>query len=194
MTVAWTNTRTAAAVVATLALTVQGCSVTTNADDPSSVSGTVDDATRWDLTEPPTRAEVGMAEDASVAVYETDAARTVTFLLPQDVELPVEARLVNFVALGASDSASADPRSVDVKTPNVDLDTAYEWFVDGLARIGADPRVAQEWRRAALDPDASGAVTSTQVRRQLGYLTVYGAARYDPEGGTATVSWGLSWR
>lgn len=186
--------RLAVGLCAALALAVQGCTVTTSADDPSSVSGTVADDTRWDLTEPPSRADVGMPEGGSVAVYETDAGRTVTYELPDGVELPVRARLVTFTAFGGSEAAATGaPTSSDAKSPNVDLDTAYGWFVDSLDRVGTGARAADDWRREARQADGVAAVSSEQVSRRFGYVTVRVAARYDPGGETATVSWVLNW-
>lgn len=183
----------AAAVIGCL-VSVMGCTVTSDGD--SSVSGTVDDPTSWDLATPPSRSDVGMPADESVAVYETEDGRDVTFRLPEDTVLDVQARLVTFDSFTRPDPATGDPSKVVATSPLVDLDTGEQWFRETLAALGLPADEVPRWRRAAERAVATGsaeAVQSLPVDGSLGYLRTAVQARFAPLDEKVRVDWTLTW-
>ncbi len=190
------RTRSAAAAVALVGclVSVMGCTVTSD-DDPS-VSGEVHDPTSWDLAAPPTRSDVGMPDDEPVATYETDEGRAVTFRLPADVTLDVEARLVTFDSFTRPDPPTDDPSKVVATSPLVDLDTGEQWFRETLSTLGLPTDEVARWRRAAeraVTDGSAEAVQSLPVDGSVGYLRTSVQARFAPLDEKVRVNWTLTW-
>lgn len=179
---------------AVLATTAGGC--VTSGDDDNPVEGSAGDSSSWDLTEPPTRAEVGLQDGQPVAAYATDEGREVSFALPDDVELVVEARLVTWEAFLAEDPDTGDPTSAVATSPLVDLRTGTAWFRESLATLGLPAAEVDRWLddvEAARRGDDSAPVQSQSVGGELGFLRAGVQARYAPLDEKVRINWSFTW-
>lgn len=170
-----------------------GCTIDNGSDEPSGVTGTVEDSDRWDLTEPPSRADVGMPDGQSVAVYETDDDRSITFELPEDVTLTVEAYLVAWDSMLRSSPQSDAPGSVAVTSGYTDLETAQRRFTEAADTLGLPAAPVSRWVRAAADADGVERVESDPVRGRLGFLRLSVSGRFVPPEDKALLTYSFVW-
>lgn len=164
-------------------------------DRPSAVQDALDaGGVSWDLSEPPTRAEVGLEGEASTVIYEYGDERTldVTVGLPADERLRVDAQ---YAAFSAPMSGSADPpESLDLKTSEASVADAGSQLTELARRFGLDVNQVEDWIDEAGAAEGAGPrVKSAWMRSRVGYLTLEVQARYDPEVDAASVHYLVHW-
>lgn len=187
-----TSLRTVAIMVIVVAAAV-GCGTEYAGDDDTGESKAGEDVT-YDLTTPPTRADVGMAAGEKVAIDETDEGRLVTLGLPGDRTLETEVSLVTFDSYAAGvDADTADPTGMDMHTPRMDLSAAAALLTESLRQFGGSEQIAEDWRRAAEEAQGTETVRSTNVPYELGYLTARVQGRYSPIDHKASLAYVLFW-
>lgn len=152
-----------------IALSSQGCdfSVTSSADKGSDCS-----AVTYDLRQPPSRAEVGMASGASYTAKSCDDGFPASFTLAQGAGTSLTATLVTADSYSTPEPATAQPTTMDVHTGALNLDGAM-----GLARrladdLGIDPGPLQTWRQQVAASDSTDGIDTPFMRSHLGYVTV----------------------
>jgi hypothetical protein len=170
-----------------------GCGTQQAGDHETGESEAGEDVT-YDLTTPPTRAAVGMADGEMVAVDETDEGRLVSIALPGDRRLETEVNLVTFDSYAAGvDSDTADPTGMDMHTPRMDLSAAAAVLSESLRQLGGSEQIAEDWRRAAEQAQGTETVRSKNVPYELGYLTARVQGRYSPIDNKASIAYVLYW-
>lgn len=186
-----------------LAAGVGGCSVRweTNRRDPlAGVPKNSDGVEQWDLRQPPSRADVGMAEGEEFVAYEDrDRPRPIVLLLPQGRTLRLEnVYLVTFDRITVTQerlSATDGPVQMDFRPELQPIAQAQEELRRSLGVIGADTGAAERWRRAVDSRPRTGMGSDQRVEGgasvQLGYLTIGAGAVFDPvaESGNATLKY-----
>lgn len=178
--------------VATVAL-VMGCGMN-SADEGDPTPGAGTGGVTYDLTEPPTRDEVGMAAGKKVVTEETDRGRPVTIALPGGRRLSTEVNLVTFDSFGAGlEAETADPTGMDMHTPRMGLPAATGVLRESLRQLGGSRELAESWRRAAESAAGTEIVRSENVPHELGYLTVRVQGRYNPVDEQASIAYILFW-
>jgi hypothetical protein len=179
------------AVLVVVAVAAIGCG--TQRADGTRESEAGEDVT-YDLTTPPTRADVGMADGESVVIDETDEGRLVTVALPGDRTLETEVNLVTFDSYAAGAGAdTADPTGMDMHTPRMDLSAAAAVLSESLRQLGGSDQIAEDWRHAAEQAQGTETVRSKNVPYEIGYLTARVQARYSPIDHKASVAYTLFW-
>jgi len=170
-------------------LVVAGCTVD-RTDEP-----TEREWDSWDLTSPPTRAEVGMAEGRTTVIYQTSPAdsQPVTVRLPGDRVLQSQANSVSFSALGAPEPTQDDPTTMDIGSALLPLDEALSEMSAALRTLGLPTAEAKEWYRSAAAASGGDRIESPWLRASVGYLTVSVQGRYSALDRTAVVSYVLTW-
>jgi len=131
-------------------------------------------------------------------VYEPTDRRPLVLLLPDDVRLETGAKLVVFNDLRRIRQDDPEPTGMDVSTGALDPDTAYDRYSSNLRALGPPTDDADRWRAAVEDlpvsgPEASMDVNSRGARADLGSVSVWLQANYDPIVDSAIIKWGLSW-
>jgi len=177
------------AVAVLAAVVVQGCGVQIGDDEPQ----TEWDA--WDLTRPPTRAEVGIPDGRTTVIYEDPpgAGRTVTVTLPEDRVLRPRANSVAFSAIGTPEPTTADPSTMDIGGAVLPLDQALDEMAASLRELEIPTDTADDWYRDAAGARSVDRVDSAWVRTEVGYLTVEVQGRYDPLTESAIIAYVLLW-
>lgn len=177
------------AAVALTGMVVLGCGVQLGEDEPERSWDS------WDLTDPPTRADVGLAEGRTTVIYQETPAdiRTVTVTLPEDKVLTSQANSVSFSALGSTTAASSDPTTMDIGSGLLTLDEALDEFAASLRVLDQPSDEADDWYREAAAASGADRVESAWVRSEVGYLTVSVQGRYSALDQTAVVSYVLTW-
>ncbi len=139
------------AVLVLSGVLMQGCGVQLGEDESERSWDS------WDLTDPPTRADVGLAEGGTTVIYQETPAdiRTVTVSLPEERVLTSQANSVSFSALGSTAAASSDPTTMDIGSGLLTLDEALDEFAASLRVLDQPSDEADDWYREAAA--ASGA-------------------------------------
>lgn len=187
--------RTLALVAVAVAAITMGCGVNRDDQDgrtPGNGSGTV----TYDLTEPPTRDEVGMAagEKVKVVFDESAGPRTVTLTLPEDHRLTADVNLVTFDSHAAGlEAETAAPTGMDMHTPRMELAAATQVLRESLRQLSGSGELAESWRRAAESTAGTEIVRSENVPHKLGYLTVRVQGRFNPVDDKASIAYILFW-
>jgi hypothetical protein len=188
--------RVPAAVVVAMAaalLSLGGCKVTegqpeaapSNKVDEVLASGTG----RFDLTRPPSRAEVGLPAGKADVTYQRQDHEPfeVQVVLPDGKQLTVEARLLTFDALSAPDPTTGPPTSMDVHYYAPDLDAGRDHLLVAAQAFGLDTGLIAKWydeAKAPLPNQAPPRAESPWLRTNVGYLRMDVQARYLPADGT----------
>lgn len=177
------------AVLVLSGVVMQGCGVQLGEDGPQQAWQT------WDLTDPPTRAEVGLEDGRTTVIYQETPAdvRTVTVTLPEDKVLTSQANSVSFSALGSTAPSSSDPTTMDIGSGLLPLDAALDEFAASLRVLDRPSDDADDWYREAAAASGAERVESAWVRTEVGYLTVSIQGRYSALDQTAVVSYVLTW-
>jgi hypothetical protein len=180
------------AIMVIVAAAAVGCG-TERAGGDTGESEAGEDVT-YDLTTPPTRADVGMADGEKVAIDETDEGRLVSLRLPGDRTLETEVSLVTFDSYAAGvDADTADPTGMDMHTPRMDLSAAAAVLSESLRQLGGSEQIADDWRRTAEQAHGTETVRSENVPYEIGYVTARVQARYSPIDDKASVAYVLFW-
>jgi hypothetical protein len=153
-----------------IVVSTQGCDISmhsndhTKADDCSDVS--------YDLTKPPSRAELGMEPGKAFVDKSCDAGFQLSLTLPTGASTSLTARRVNADSHSASDPGADPPTTVDVHS--VSLSTADAVRVAGgvAGDLGIDAAPLQTWRQQVEGAKSGESVDSPFLRNTLGYLTV----------------------
>lgn len=188
-----------------LAGVLSACTVDTNLDDgdsmtepPGTALSTEDGVDTWDLRQPPTRADVGLPDGEHTAVYETRERRPLVLLLPEEVRLEIEARLVVFNDLLRIREDDPDPTTMNISTGALDTDVAYDRYTSSLETLGLPAGAADRWRadiEKAPDsgPEAGRSVSSGDRSVDLGSVTVGLGVTYSPVSQLSILKLSLSW-
>jgi hypothetical protein len=153
-----------------IALSTQGCDISmhsndqTKSDDCAPVS--------YDLTRPPSRADLGMPDGKAFVDKSCDAGFTLSLTLPTGASTSLTARRVNADSHSASDPATDPPTTIDAHS--VALTTADAVRVAGgiAGDLGIDAGPLQTWRQQVEGSASGDSVDSPFLRNTLGYLTV----------------------
>ncbi len=124
----------------------------------------------YDLTQPPTRDELGMPVDKSVLDVSCDAGFELSLTLPKGAATSMTARRVNADSYAASDPETGDPTTMDIHSVGLDVEGALQVARGVADDLGIDPKPLERWRRdVESTPDDS--VDSPFMRAKIGYLT-----------------------
>ncbi len=151
-----------------IAVSSQGCDihVSSNADDSGDCS-----PVSYDLTGPPSRAELGMDSGQGFLSKSCDDGFEVTLRLPEGTTTSLTATRVNADSYSADDPGSDPPTTVDVHSVSLSVDEAVRLasrLADGL---GSDATPLPRWQEQA-ETRSADSIDSPFLRNRLGYLTV----------------------
>jgi hypothetical protein len=124
----------------------------------------------YDLTKPPTRAQVGMQTGKTTVVCESDTAFDVTLKLPRARRLDMAVTLLTFDSLGAAHAEVDDPTGADLHSERLPMERAVALGERIGHDLGIETAGIRDWRRrveAGGDTDLSSAF----MRSTVGYLT-----------------------
>ncbi|MGQ0629427.1 MAG: hypothetical protein ACT4P1_00145 [Sporichthyaceae bacterium] len=154
---------------------------------------------RFDLRTPPTRAEVGMADDgATDAIYESrpQDAFEVEVLLPDEQVLRFESDLTVFSRGGGKFPSTQAPDGATIKRGLLSVEEARDRLLALAEQFDLEVEPIDDWYRIA----SSGRVPSNDAQpntpflsTKLGYLTLSVQGRYSPTADDAVVAISLFW-
>ncbi|MGH3322548.1 MAG: hypothetical protein ACRDN9_20700 [Streptosporangiaceae bacterium] len=133
----------------------------------------------WDLTEPPTRGQVGMDEGRTVAVHETGDPRPVKLRLPEDVTLKLPLELLTFDSMGSVPQESSDPTGLDAKTDRVSLDETVRLYRSALDQLGMKTEQVATFEHKAAQAAGRETVKTPVSTMKYGYLKLNVVAYFE---------------
>jgi len=148
-------------------LAIQGCDPSVNSRETSERC----EPKSYDLTQPPSRKELGMEPGRSFMDVSCDDGFMVTLTLPDDAVVSVTARGVSADSYSTANPETGSPTTVDVHSVALGVDEAVQ-LATGLAdSLGIDAQPVQNWRHEVGTDPSGGNVDSLFMRSRLGYLT-----------------------
>lgn len=150
------------------------------------------DSKVFDLTNPPSRAEVGLPEGKDQFTHQnSDMSKfAVRVLLPAGKQLAFDALSVGVDSLGAGDPPSGDPTTMDVTYEAESLDAARDHLLGAAAQFGLNAEAVRDWHEQAQSVTEIP-VRSPWLRTTLGYLIF--EVRGNHSATRTTVHYVLSW-
>lgn len=156
----------------------------------------------FDLTQPPSRAAVGIPDGKADVIYGerdlTDFALVVR--LPEGKKIESEARIVGFASRSMPQPTKDAPSSMDIHYYAPDLDAGRDRLLDVARDFGLRTEAFANWydESKAVSGKSAPSVDSLWVRGKIGYLTLEVRGRYKPSADPATtqtiVHYLLTWR
>lgn len=129
-------------------------------------------AVSYDLSTPPSRADVGMASGASYTNKACDDGFELTLVLPEGAGTTLTARRVNADSYSTADPASSVPTTMDVHSVSLSLEDAVAEGRRLADELGIDHGPLAAWRTRVEASESTDAVDTPFMRARLGYLGV----------------------
>lgn len=172
--------------------------------DRGSDAGEIEFPRSWDLTNPPDRESVQLADGEDTVFFEVDMdkPRDVAFHLPAGVSLTVPLYMVSFDSFGGVPAEESAPTGLDARSGRMSLDETVELYRSVLNQLnmdtGAVAAFSDEAKAAQQNgqgqaPD-SGRVSTRLKSREYGYLTLKLAAIYRPRADQGFIKLMGSWQ
>lgn len=128
-------------------------------------------AVSFDLTQPPSREEVGMRPGERFTSVSCDQGFAMTLMLPDKAEIGLTARRVGADSYSSANPKTSPPTTVDVHSAAQDTDEAVRSATALAAKLGIDPGPVQSWRRRVRNTPTDS-VDSPFLRNRVGYVSV----------------------
>lgn len=157
-------------VVLVVGLAISGCEVSETGGGKGEASSGCR-AVSYDLTQPPTRVDLGMEPGASVLDVSCDEGFQVTLALPDDAKVSLTARRVNADSRSAANPETGPPTTVDVHSVALDVDEAVRVGQSLADDLGINAQPLESWRAQVQSGTSTGSVDSPFLQARLGYLT-----------------------
>lgn len=151
-----------------IVLSTQGCD--SNVTDHHNTDAGCAAAT-YDLSQPATRADLGLEAGKSFMDKSCDAGFELKLTLPQDASTSLTARRVNADSYGADTPATGAPTTMDVHSVALSVDDAVQVGGRIAGDLGTTATALQTWRQQVA-AGSGDSVDSPFLRNTLGYLTV----------------------
>lgn len=126
----------------------------------------------YDLSRPPSRADVGMDPGEGYADASCDAGFPLRLTLPEGTTTSLTASQVSADSYSAVDPGTNPPTTMDVHSVALDLDQAVRTSTRLANDLGIDPSALATWRQQVADSRSTDSVDSPFLRNRVGYLTV----------------------
>lgn len=149
-----------------IVLSTQGCDSNVTDDTDAACA-----AATYDLSAPPSRADLGLQAGKSFMDKSCDAGFELTLTLPQDASTSLTARRVNADSYGSDTPATGAPTTMDVHSVALSVDDAVQVGGRVAADLGITAAALDTWRQE-VQGGSSDSVDSPFLRNTLGYLTV----------------------
>jgi len=151
------------------------------------------DPVSYDLTTPPSRAEVGMEPGKDVVDKSCDAGFETTLALPTEETTALTARRVDADSRSAADPANDPPTTMDVHSVALGPEQAMR-VASGIADdVGIDVTPLLAWEQRVEGAGGGDSVDSPFLRTTLGYLTFEMQVQHLGTSGNNYVHLVLSW-
>ncbi|MGQ0624475.1 MAG: hypothetical protein ACT4PP_07470 [Sporichthyaceae bacterium] len=152
---------------------------------------------RFDLRTPPSRGEVGLADGADSAIYESSVEDAIEFevLLPEGQVLKMQANLAVFSGITSLPS-TRPPDAASFSRQQLSSEDARDRLLALAAQFDLEVEPINEWYRIADSqriPASDGIPNTPFLTTKLGYLSLSVQGRYLPTGDTAVVAVSLFW-
>lgn len=147
----------------------------------------------YDLTQPPSRSDLGMQPGKTFMDKSCDAGFTLSLTLPTGASTSLTARRVNADSNSANDPAKDPPTTIDVHSTSLTVSAATK-KASGIAKdLGIDATPLETWRQQVEGLNGAGSLDSPFLRTKLGYLTAELQVQHLGASGNNYVHLILSW-
>lgn len=163
------------ACVLVLALAT-GCRYWENAEEDAD-----DDTVTWDLSEPPTREDVGMQDTQSVSVHRSTEPTLTQIELPDAVSVQVPLVRIEFTNMGAVPARGSDPTSLEARTDRMTLADLEPQYRSTLDQLGMSTEHVDRFELEAGRATGAQDVTSRKISQTYGYLDLEVVAHFNPK-------------
>ncbi|HLU45408.1 MAG TPA: hypothetical protein VKZ67_10385 [Natronosporangium sp.] len=184
------------------ALMLGGC-VVDRESDPGQTNQIGEEVREFDLTQPPSRQEVGLPEGKSQVTYQLPDRQPfpVRVRLPGEHVIDLAVRQVGVDAMAAADPATGPPTTMDIYYYLPDVAAARDHLLALAEEYEFDREPVERWYQdAQAGPPVAGppAVRTPWLSSSVGYLRLQVRGRYAPpvdevDPGQVVVHYALSW-